>query len=113
MKIFFNIVLVILIFLAASSGITKIMLMEQDVEFFGQYGFTNPILIGFGIAQLLGGLLLAIPKTRAIGAVVVAITFLVSAAILAMAGNVPVAIVTLIFTLLLGFIVKQSFSKAP
>ena len=31
MKIFFNVVLAILVFLAISSGITKITLMQQDV----------------------------------------------------------------------------------
>lgn len=112
MKIFFNMVLVILIFLAISSGITKIMLMQQDVDFFGQYGFTNPILIAFGFAHLLGGGLLAIPKTRIIGAIIVAITFLISAVILVMASNFPIAIVTLVCVLLLGFVLKQSLSNA-
>ena len=112
MKIFTTIVLVILVFLAASSGITKVMLMPQDVEFFGPYGFTDPILIGFGIAQLLGGILLAIPKTRITGAIIVVITFLISAAVLVMAGNMPVAIITLVCTLLLGFIIKQTLNKA-
>ncbi len=49
--------------------------MQQDSRVFGQYGFNNPFLIGFGIVQLFGGILLAIPKTRVVGAVIVAITF--------------------------------------
>ena len=64
MKIFFNIVLVLLVLLASSSGITKIMLIQREVDFFSQYGFTNTILIGFGVAQLMAGLLLVVPKTR-------------------------------------------------
>ena len=107
MKIFLNVVLVILIFLAVSSGITKIMLMQQDVAFFSPYGFTNPILIGFGVTQLLGGVLLAIPKTRVVGAVIVALTFIISAVILVMAGSIPMAVVTIICTLLLGFVIKR------
>lgn len=107
MKIFLYTMLVILVFLAVSSGITKTMLMQQDVEFFGQYGFTNPILIAFGITQILGGFLLVMPKTRVIGAVIVAITFLISAVVLIMAGNFPVAILTIFFTLFLGYIIKQ------
>jgi len=67
MKLLYNIILVVLVFLAVSSGVTKIMLMQQDVDFFAQYGFTNPILIAFGASQLLGGILLALPKTRIIG----------------------------------------------
>jgi hypothetical protein len=86
--------------------------MQQDVEFFGKYGFTNPILIAYGAVQLLGGILLILPKSRIIGAVLVAITFLVSAVVLAMEGNIPVTIVTLICIVLLGFIIKLSLNKA-
>ena len=110
MKIFLNVILAILVALAVSSGVTKIMLMDQDVEFFGSYGFTNPILIAYGAVQLIGGVLLVLPKTRIIGALVVAVTFLVSAVVLVMAGNVPVAIITLICIALLGVIIKQSLN---
>lgn len=110
MKIFLNVILVILVFLAISSGITKIILMQQDVEFFGKYGFTNPILISYGTAQLFGGILLILPKTRVIGAILVAITFLISAVVLVLEGNIPVTIITLTFVLLLGVIIKQSLN---
>lgn len=77
---------------------------------FGQYGFSNPILIAFGVTQLAGGILLAWPKHRVTGAVVVAVTFLVSAVILVLAGNMPLAGITMLFVLLLGFIAKKSGS---
>lgn len=111
MKIFFNVILVILVFLAISSGVTKVMLMQQDVDFFGQYGFTNSILIIYGAIQVLGGVLLVPPKTRIIGALSVAITFLISLVVLVMAGNIPVAILTLVCVALLGIIIKQSFTS--
>jgi len=111
MKIFFNVVLVILVFLAISSGITKIMLMQQDVEFFGKYGFTNPILLLFGVTQLIGGVLLVLQKFRVIGAVLVAITFLISAILLVMDNNIPVTIITLVCVLLLGFIIKITLTN--
>ncbi len=38
MKYLKIVIVCILVFLAVSSGITKIMLMEQDVVFFGKYG---------------------------------------------------------------------------
>jgi len=101
MKILFNVILAILVLLAVSAGITKIMLMQQDGEFFGKYGFTNTILIAYGAVQLLGGILLALPKSRIIGAALVAITFLISAVVLIAEGNIPVTIVTLICVFLL------------
>ena len=84
------------------------MLMPQDVDFFGQYGFTNPILIAFGVSQLIGGVLLAVPRTRIVGAVILGVTFLISAVVLGMAGNIPVTVVTLLCVFLLGFVVRQS-----
>ena len=108
MKYLFYSILAVLVFLAVSSGITKIMLMQQDVDFFGQYGFTNPILIGFGIIQLVGGVMLVPPRTRVNGASMVAVTFLISAMVLFMAGAVPIALVTLFCTGLLGYVIQQS-----
>ena len=113
MKLASTIVLVILMFLAISSGITKIALMQQDVDFFGKYGFTNPILIAFGAMQLIGGVMLAFKKTRFSGAAIVAITFLISLVLLLIEGNIPVSIVTLLATLILGIVMKQSWNAVP
>lgn len=113
MKAVSTIILVILVLLAVSSGVTKILLMEQDVNFFGKYGFSDPMLIAFGFAQLLGGLLMVIAKTRFAGAAIVAITFLSSFAMLLLEGNIPVSIVTGIALLLLGVVMKQSWRPRP
>ncbi|MDH3695535.1 MAG: DoxX family protein [Gammaproteobacteria bacterium] len=111
MKIFLNVILVILVFLAISSGVTKVMLLPPDVEFFGRYGFANPVLMAFGAVQIIGGVLLVIPKTRFVGAVIVAITFLVSLIVLIMDGNTLFTIFTVIAMILLGVIMKHSHKK--
>ena len=111
MSILLKINLVILIFLASSSGITKTILMQQDVEFFGNYGFTNPILIAYGISQLIGGILLIVPKTRLVGAIIVAITFTISAVVLIIAGKILPTIFTFLALLMLGVVMKQSLNK--
>ena len=111
MNIFSIVNLVILVFLAASSGITKILLMPQDVGFFGNYGFSNPILILFGASQLIGGILLIIKKTRFAGAVLVAITFAISAVVLIMAQKIGFTVFTVITLLMLGIVMKQSINE--
>ena len=111
MKIVSTIILVLLVFLAISSGATKIALMQQDVEFFGKYGFSNLILIAFGATQLIGGVLLPFKKTRFTGAAIVAVTFLVSLVLLLLEGNIPVSIVTTVAMLLLGMVMKQSWTS--
>ena len=108
MKAVSTIILVLLVLLAVSSGVTKIILMEQDVNFFGKYGFSDPILVAYGLAQLVGGLLMVFTKTRFAGAAIVAVTFLVSLVLLVLEKNIPVSIVTAIAMVLLGVIMKQS-----
>ena len=110
MRIASILVLVLLIFLSILSGVTKIALMPKDVEFFGRYGFSSPMLIAFGSIQLVGGILMPFRRTRFIGAAIVAITFLVSLVLLLMDGNIPVSIVTAVATLLLGIVMKRSWS---
>ena len=109
MKAVSTIILAILIFLAISSGITKILLMQQDADFFGKYGFSDPAIIGFGLVQLIAGLLMVFTTTRFVGAAIVAVTFLVSLALLLVDGNIPVSIITAISTLLLGAVMKHSW----
>lgn len=109
MKLAFTIVLVILTLLALASGFAKITLAQQDLEFFGRYGFSEAMLIAFGAAQLVGGVLIPFRKTRFVGAAIVAVTFLVSLVLLLMDGNIPVSIVTAVATLLLVTVMKQSW----
>jgi len=109
MKTASTIILVVLILLAVSSGFTKVTLTQQDVEFFGKYGFSNPILIAYGLIQVIGGTLMVFKRARFVGAAIVAITFLISLAVLLMDGNLPVSIATVVATLLLGVIMKQSW----
>lgn len=110
MKIASTLILVLLIFLSILSGVTKVALMPEDVEFFGRYGFSSPLLIAFGATQLIGGVLMPFRKTRFVGAAIVAVTFLISLGILLMDGNIPVSIVTAVATLLLGIVMKRSWS---
>ena len=113
MKSVSTVILVILVLVAVSSGTTKLLLMEQDVNFFIKNGFTRSMLMTFGFVQVLGGLLMVFAKTRFVGAAIVAITFLVSFVMLIFDGNLPVSIVTAIAMLLLGAVMKQSWRTNP
>jgi hypothetical protein len=113
MKTVSTIILIILIFLAVSAGITKVLLMQRDVDFFGAYGFSNPILVVYGLAQLAGGVLLAFKKTRFVGAAIVAITFLISLVVLLLDGNLLASVATVVVTLLLVVVMKQNWRVAP
>ena len=55
--------------------------------------------------------MLMIKNTRYVGAGIVAITFLISALLLIMDGNIPFATFTFIAMLMLGAVMKQSLMK--
>jgi len=111
MKIAILILIALLAILAAFSGIAKITLVQNEVEFFGQYGFSNAMLIVFGAAQLAGGIFLPWRKTRFAAAAVIAGTFLVSLVMLLLDGNIPVSIVTAFVTFLLLVVMKLSWKQ--
>lgn len=54
------------------------MLMQQDVDFFGKYGFSNPLLMFYGATQLNGSALHVLKKSGFVGAEIVTITFIIS-----------------------------------
>ncbi len=96
---------VLLAALAGLSGVSKIMLQPQEVAFFGQYGFTNPLLMAFGGLQVLGALLMLIPRFRGPGAIVVAATFLASLVLLLIEGNLGMAAVTAVVLIMLTYVI--------
>lgn len=112
MNLFLKITLAILVFLALSSGVTKILLLEQDVAFFAKYGFSRTAIVIEGASQVIGGVMLVFQRTRFVGAAIVAITFLMSAILLYMDGNIPVMIVTIIALVVLGLHMRHSLTKS-
>ena len=109
--VFMIVILTVLVLLAVSSGVAKILLMVQEVAFFGAYGFTNAMIIAFGATQLIGGFLLVFHKSRLIGAALVGITFAISAILLVMDGNFPLAVITVAMMVLLFWVVKESVTS--
>jgi hypothetical protein len=104
MKITTKIALAVMMFLAAASGIAKILLIPQEVAFFGAFGFNKYLLMGFGLLQVLGAILLLVAKSRMFGITLVGVTFVVSALVLLTAGKIATALVTLFFVGLLVFL---------
>lgn len=96
MKIFQIILLIILVLMSIAAGAAKVMSMPQEIGFFEIAGLSTDFLVPFGILQLLGGLMLAVPKTRKPGAIVVALCFLVSALIIFKSGQIGFGLISLL-----------------
>ena len=110
MKIAVTVVAVLIGLLSLAAGGAKIALVPQEVVFLSQFGFVKGHTVSFGVVQVVGGLLMLIPKTRLIGALIAAAGFALSVALLMAAGNMAFAGVSLMPVLLAGFVAYQAMS---
>lgn len=100
-----NVVLVVLVaLLSVAAGAAKVMLAPQEVEFLQSFGFTPSLIIGYGVVQVVGGTLLAIPKLRKVGAIVTALAFGVSTILIFIAGNAVFGLISLLPIILIGLV---------
>lgn len=113
MKVAITIIAVLIGLLSIAAGAAKIALVPEEVSFLSQFGFTSALTVAFGIAQLLGGLLLVIPATRFFGSIVAGLAFALSVVLLLIGGNLPFAGVSLIPVGLAGLIAYQSRLSRP
>jgi len=111
MKILMTAILVLLVLLALTSGTSKIMLLEQEVQFFGAAGFSNSALQIFGATQLAVGLLMVFSRYRIAAAVVLALTLIASTILILMDGKTAFGLVSIIPILLVAVLIRDGRAK--
>ena len=104
--------LVLLVLLSLSSGMAKVLLMPQEVKFFGGAGFGETATVMFGLAQVIGGVLLSFKKVRVFGAVIVAITFVVATVLVFMDGKIAFGLFSMLPVVMLGIVVHESTMRS-
>lgn len=87
----------LLILLGLATGIVKVLGQPDDVRIFGQIGFSYGATVAFGAVQAVAALLLLLPKTLKIGAVVLAISFCIATLGLFVDQKTTFGIVSLLF----------------
>ena len=104
---------VLLVSLALFSAIAKIFQFAEEMAFFqGVLGFSTTVIVAFGVVQLLSAVLLAMVRTRVIGAGMLAITLLVSTAVLFKSGDAQFALFSMLPVLLAGFVIYYHLKHA-
>lgn len=111
MKVAITIVTLLIGLLSIAAGAAKIALVPDEVRFLSQFGFTPALIITFGITQVLGGVLLVFPATRAYGSIVAGIAFALSALLLLIGGNLVFAGISLVPVCLAGLIGYRSYAS--
>ena len=82
MKIILWINRVLLTLLSISTGAVKLAQMEEEMHIFRVAGSPDWATMAFGAIQVLGGILLIIPKTTRVGAWVMLPTFILATGVL-------------------------------
>ena len=103
MKVLRIVNLVLLVLLSVTSGITKVIQMPEELKFFRDVGFSSTILVMFGVAQLVGGVLLISPKMRKLGAIIVGVTFGISTILIFKSGNAAFGLFSILPILMCAF----------
>lgn len=78
MKVALKIILVLLILLSISTGLVKIAQMDEEMVLYRGAGWSDLLIILFGVIQLIGGLMLLLVKTRKNGALLMTLTYIIA-----------------------------------
>lgn len=82
--------------LSVAAGIPKIMQMPQELGFLSSIGLTGIGVSVLGAAQLAGGIMLLLSRTRLAGAVLAGLSLLISSVAIFASGNSTFAMVSLV-----------------
>jgi len=92
-----NITLVLLLaLLGIAAGTAKVMEIPQEMEFLLGVGLSADHILGLGVMQILGGVLMVLFKARFIGSIIAALAFLLTSVLLFMSENMLFAAVSLV-----------------
>ena len=104
---------VILVLMSLAAGAAKVMRVPDEVQFFSDAGLGLGVVVIFGIFQILGALMLALPQSRPAGAVMVCVGLLASSVLLFINGNVQFGLFSMLPVIMAGYIVYSIFKATP
>lgn len=105
MKIINLLIVAVIALLSIAAGLAKVMQAEPEMEFLLGLGLGPVLVFVFGLIQIVGGILLAVPKTRMPGAILVGLAFVVSTALIFVGGNLAFGLISVIPVALTGVVV--------
>lgn len=97
MKIAYKINWILVTLLSIATGVFKLMQQQADIELFKAIGFCSVMVTMLGLIQLIGGIMLILPKTRKLGAIVMIPTFIIASIAVFANGMMVFGIVSLLF----------------
>lgn len=108
MKVINKVILGLLGVLSLAAGGAKVLRVPDEAQFFEDAGLGVAAMIAFGVVQMVAGALLLIQKTRVAGALIAAIMFASSAAMIFMSGNLQFGLISMLPVLMACYVAWQS-----
>ncbi|NMP31529.1 lipase maturation factor family protein [Thalassotalea sp. M1531] len=110
MKIVKLILTLLIALLSIAAGVAKVMAVPEEVQFLNSFGFNAMLIMIYGVIQIIGGVLFAIPKTIKWGAAIIIVGFCISTVLIILDGNYVFALTSLLPIVLAVFVLWQSNS---
>jgi len=107
MKLLLTINWILTTLLSISTGVFKLMQQEADILLFEKIGMNATATTLLGAVQLIGGLLLILPKTRKIGAYIMIPTFILASVAVFANGMIGFGIVSVLFIVMAYLVVVR------
>jgi len=106
MAILQKIALGLVALLSLAAGVAKIMKAPQEVAFFESLGIDLFFMIVLGTLQIASGLIILVQRFRVIGAIIAAISFSLSAAMIWITGQIGFAMVSVLPVALAIYVIR-------
>jgi hypothetical protein len=87
MKVFNIVIVAVIALLSIAAGAAKVMQVPEELEFLQSMGFSVPLIVAFGSAQIVAGVLLVFPKTRIPGCAIAIVAFSLSTVMIFISGD--------------------------
>jgi hypothetical protein len=107
-KILHLILVAIIALLSIAAGAAKIFQSPEEVQFLEGFGFSQKLILIYGLVQVIGGILLAIPKTLKVGSIITIFAFTLASILIALSGNYVFSLISLLPIAMTVFIFWQS-----
>lgn len=104
---------ILLTLLSISTGAVKLAGMEDELRIFREAGFSDGLIIAFGVVQLAGGVLLVPHRTTRIGAWVMLPTFAIATAVVFVNDMIPFGVASLLFIAMAAIHIRWGAATVP
>jgi len=100
--------LILLVILSISTGLVKILQMQEEMELFHNAGWESWQIILFGIWQLISGIFLIWAKTRKVGAWSILVTFVLATSVVFLNNMIIFGFFSILFIVLAFYVAQKS-----